>query len=428
MTEKMKPSGIAWIGDIPQDWECKRFRFCGDVQYGYPFNSDYFSSEETGFPLIRIRDITSGEIATYYEGAYPDEYIVKSGDVLVGMDGDFNVRVWANCDALLNQRCCRVLDSHQISKRFMAYYLPHYLKVINNLTWSTTVKHLLADDITNIYVSFPKISEQQAIADFLDDKCAKIDGIVADIEKQIETLQKYKKSLITETVTKGLDKSAPMKDSGIEWIGNIPEHWSIKKIKYIASKIGSGKTPKGGAEVYEDEGITFIRSQNVYDDGLRLEDVKYISENIDAEMHATRLLFGDVLFNITGASIGRCCIYSLQDKGNVNQHVCIVRTNEKCYNDYLRYVLNSDIGKVQTAINQMGGNRDSLTFEQIGLFIFPLPPQHEQIEIANVLRDRCEHIDNIINGKKKQLTSIHQYKRSLIYEYVTGKKRVTEVN
>ena len=145
-------------------------------------------------------------------------------------------------------------------------------------------------------------------------------------------------------------------------------------------------------------------------------------------MHATRLLFGDVLFNITGASIGRCCIYSLQDKGNVNQHVCIIRTNEKCYNDYLRYVLNSDIGKVQTAINQMGGNRDSLTFEQIGLFIFPLPPQHEQIEIANVLRDRCEHIDNIINGKKKQLTSIHQYKRSLIYEYVTGKKRVTEVN
>ena len=140
MTEKMKPSGIAWIGDIPQDWECKRFRFCGDVQYGYPFNSDYFSSEETGFPLIRIRDITSGEIATYYEGTYPDEYIVKSGDVLVGMDGDFNVRVWANCDALLNQRCCRVLDSQQINKRFMAYYLPHYLKVINDLTWSTTVK------------------------------------------------------------------------------------------------------------------------------------------------------------------------------------------------------------------------------------------------------------------------------------------------
>lgn len=428
MTEKMKPSGIAWIGSIPQDWKCKRYRFCGNVQYGYPFNSDYFSNEETGFPLIRIRDITSGEIATYYEGTYPDEYIVKSGDVLVGMDGDFSVRVWNNNDALLNQRCCRILDSQEISKRFMAYYLPHYLKVINDLTWSTTVKHLLADDINNIYVSYPTMDEQQAIADYLDAQCAKIDGVIADIEKQIETLQKYKKSLITETVTKGLERSVPMKDSGVKWIGLIPSHWELTRIKYISIKIGSGKTPKGGAEVYEDEGITFIRSQNVYDDGLHLEDVKYISENIDAEMYSTRLIPGDVLFNITGASIGRCCVYSLQDKGNVNQHVCIIRASRACNNEYLRYVLNSDIGKVQTAINQMGGNRDSLTFEQIGMFELPLPPVCEQEDIVHELTANCTKIDGIISYKQKQLETIKKHKKSLIYEYVTGKKRVTEVN
>jgi len=404
MTEKMKPSGIAWIGDIPQDWECKRFRFCGDVQYGYPFNSDYFSNEETGFPLIRIRDITSGEIATYYEGAYPDEYIVKSGDVLVGMDGDFNVRVWEKCDALLNQRCCRVLDNQQISKRFMAYYLPHYLKVINDLTWSTTVKHLLADDINNIYVSYPQMFEQQAIADFLDAQCAKIDSVITDIEKQIETLQKYKKSLIIEAVTKGCIKAPKTKTVRLDFADEINEAWIETRVKYLCSMYSgdnltsSDIEPEGDYPVYGGNGLRGF----------------YATYTNDGE---------HVLIGRQGALCGN--VHLVSGKFWATDHAVVTYPYEGMCNGYLYYLFSA-----------MDLNQYSQTAAQPGLAVTTIqnlstciPPTMEiQQEIAKYLDDKCGEIDSIIGAKQKQLEIMGQHKKSLIYEYVTGKKRVTEVN
>ena len=443
MIEQMKPSGIDWIKDIPYSWHTNKVKYLATESGTLFLDGDWIESdviEESG-----IRYLTTGNVgAGYYkeqgsgyisEKTFSDLHCLKvyPGDLMISR---LNEPIGRACIVPEGEDFYVVAVDNVIlrpnkayNKKFIMYAMntEGYAENGNMIARGATMSRVSRSQLGQFWIAAPNLSEQTAIADFLDVQCSKLDSIIADLEKQIDTLQKYKKSLITETVTKGLDKTAPMKDSGIEWIGKIPEHWNIKKIKYIASKIGSGKTPKGGAEVYEDEGITFIRSQNVYDDGLHLEDVKYISENIDSEMHTTRLLFGDVLFNITGASIGRCCIYSLKEKGNVNQHVCIIRTHQACYNEYLRYVLNSDIGKVQTVINQMGGNRDSLTFEQIGMFIFPLPPQQEQFEIANALKSRCEEVDNVTNRKQKQLTAIIQYRKSLIYEYVTGKKRVMEV-
>lgn len=280
--------------------------------------------------------------------------------------------------------------------------------------------------LRDTYIYVPPISEQKCIAKLLDKSCAKLDKIIMNLQRQIELLQKYKKSLITETVTEGLDKNVEMKNSGISWIGAIPNSWKIKRLKYLTKKIGSGKTPKGGSEIYDTEGVVFIRSQNVYDDGLHLDDVQYISDYIDADMQTTRLKKGDLLFNITGASIARCCLYDLDDRGNVNQHVCIIRLKKEYSNSYYRYVMSSEVGKVQTAINQMGGNRESLTFEQIGNFDVPLPPVDEQKRIAAFLDRESERINDLIAKKHKALRILNAHKTSLIYEYVTGKKRVKE--
>lgn len=414
--------------DVPQDWECKRFRFCGDVQYGYPFNSDYFSSEETGFPLIRIRDITSGEIATYYEGTYPDEYIVKSGDVLVGMDGDFNVRVWANCDALLNQRCCRVLDSQQINKRFMAYYLPHYLKVINDLTWSTTVKHLLADNINNIYVAYPQMCEQQAIADFLDTQCAKIDSVIADIEKQIETLQKYKKSRITEAVTKGLDRSVPMMDSGIEWIGKIPAHWGTNRLRYVASvKTGPFGTQLS-ADEYVDEGVPIINVKNIGYGSILAEDLDFVPESVAGRLSVHRLKLDDIVFGRKGA-VDKHAIITDKYVDWVQGSDCIrVRSNSEIDSGYLNYLFDSTYFGSYVMLYAVGATMPSMSSDILLNARILVPPVHEQRDIATYLDDQCEKINAIIDNKQAQLDVIRSHKKSLIYEYVTGKKRVTEVN
>ncbi len=426
MKEQMKPSGIAWIGNIPQDWECKRYRFCGNVQYGYPFNSDFFSSDETGFPLIRIRDITSGEIATYYEGSYPNEYIVKTGDVLIGMDGDFNVRIWKNCDALLNQRCCRVFDSQQIRKRFMAYYLPHYLKVVNDLTWSTTVKHLLADDINNIYVSYPKMTEQQAISDFLDVQCSEIDSIILALEKQIETLKQYKKSLIAETVTKGLDKSVPMKDSGIEWMGSIPTHWSINRTRYLA-KICSGATPSKDVFSYWEGEIPWVSSQEVKVD-IILDTSLHISDDAIRSCSTQVMSAGTLVMVVRSGILQHTIPVALLGvPATINQDVKAFTFTSQMLPGYYKYFIQ---GKNDTLLSVL--MKDKTTVESIDNNLLlsmkiPMPPILEQEEIVAFLDKRCAEIDRIIFDKTTQLTTIQQHKKSLIYEYVTGKKRVKEV-
>ncbi len=440
MAEQMKDSGISWIGQVPKSWNVKRVKYLAQLKgrIGWQgLTSDEYT--DVGPYLITGVDFENGGInwdncvhITEERWAEAPEIHIKNGDLLITKDGTVGkVAVVDNLDgkASLNSGVLVIRTQEGYDKEFLYWVLQSeefwtWFRLKN--AGNSTIIHLYQNDFAEFSYAFPKMPEQKVIADFLDRECAQIDSIAADLEKQIELLQQYKKSLITETVTKGLDKSAPMKDSGIEWIGKIPQHWDLKRTKYLAAKIGSGKTPKGGAEIYEDSGVVFIRSQNVHDDGLYLDDVKYISDQINNEMSGTKLMTGDILFNITGASIGRCCIYSIPEQGNVNQHVCIIRTNQLAFNHYLRYVMNSDIGKCETAINQMGGNRDSLTFEQIGSFFVPVPPLDEQKESAKFLDRELEKINEIINIKKKQIESSTRHKKSLIYEYVTGKKRVKE--
>ena len=143
-------------------------------------------------------------------------------------------------------------------------------------------------------------------------------------------LKEKRTALVSRAVTKGLDPDVPMKDSGVEWLGEIPAHWYVKRLKHLAGKIGSGKTPRGGAEGYINDGIMLIRSQNVHFGGLHLTDVVYIDTATDSGMAGSRVREGDVLLNITGASLGRCCVARLEGSdANVNQHVCIIRSDQR---------------------------------------------------------------------------------------------------
>ncbi|MEQ8156821.1 MAG: restriction endonuclease subunit S [Clostridiaceae bacterium] len=212
-----------------------------------------------------------------------------------------------------------------------------------------------------------------------------------------------------------------MKDSGVEWIGEIPEDWDISKIKYCTVKIGSGKTPKGGSEVYSTEGVLFIRSQNVYDTGLRLDEVSYISDDIDKEMQGTRVYYNDVLLNITGASIGRSCIYLVEDQyANVNQHVCIIRTNQDLVlPKYMNYFWMSPAGKTSIDIFQSGANREGMNFEQIANTFIPYSSIKEQEKIVNYLDRKCLKIDETIEREKQVIEKLKAYKQSVITEVVT---------
>lgn len=197
---EMKDSGVEWIGRVSKGWKIVPAKFFMRVQAGYPFDSERFDNSQ-GIPLIRIRDITSGHTETFYNGDYPEEYVVHNNDLLVGMDGDFNVRWWQGDEAVLNQRCCRIFARKGLLLRYFYFLLPFYLKQVNELAYSTTVKHLANGDIGNADICLPPEDEQTAIAAYLDSKCAAIDGIILEKEELIKELENYRRSLIFEVVT-----------------------------------------------------------------------------------------------------------------------------------------------------------------------------------------------------------------------------------
>jgi len=211
------------------------------------------------------------------------------------------------------------------------------------------------------------------------------------------------------------------KDSGFKWIGDIPDEWTIKRIKHASTKIGSGVTPKGGAEVYQKSGIPLLRSQNIHFDGLKLDDVAYISEEVFETMLNSEVYSGDVLLNITGGSIGRC-FYADEKIGraNVNQHVCIIRPNNTMETNFLFYILSSHVGQTQVFNKQLGANREGLNFEQLKNFIIPHCPLTEQRQIVSYLDHIIDQIDTLIKKKKKLIHLLKEELTTVINEAVTN--------
>lgn len=210
------------------------------------------------------------------------------------------------------------------------------------------------------------------------------------------------------------------KDSGVEWLGKLPTHWSVAKVKALTSRISSGKTPLGGSETYVDEGVLFLRSQNVYDDGLRLDDAVFISEATDESMAVSRVLSGDVLLNITGASIGRSCVVPAGfQPANVNQHVCAIRPKSGDVGPFLSWLFKSHTVKSQIDLAQNGAAREGLNFEQIGNISVPIAPPKEQAELTAFLDRETAKIDALVAEQEQLITLLKEKRQAVISHAVT---------
>jgi type I restriction enzyme S subunit len=282
------------------------------------------------------------------------------------------------------------------------------------------------DLVRSLRLPCPPLDEQKAATIYLDKKTALIDSTIQQKERLIELLQEERTAIINRAVTRGLDPNAPQKNSGVEWLGQIPEHWKKTKLKTVLLKIGSGVTPKGGAEVYQTSGIPLLRSQNIHFDGLRLDDVAYVTEDTHRSMNSSRVVSGDVLLNITGASIGRC--FHVEDwlgEANVNQHVCILRPDYTIITKYLYYFLASELSQLQIGLLQTGANREGLNFEQLGNFLIPLPNVSEQQEIVELLDQKVQSLKSLSSKVQTEISLLKEYRTALINEIVTGKRCVT---
>lgn len=357
--------------------------------------------------------------------------LFEPSDVLFGKLRPYLAKTWV---ATFAGRCTTellVMIPKEYDSRYLKYTFlsAHFLDAVNASTFGVKMPRADWDSIGNQYLYFPSFSNQQEIANYLDRETAHIDKLIKAKEDMLSLLSEKRQALITQVISRGLSPSIPLKTSGADWLGNVPKHWVLTKLKYVTKKIGSGITPKGGADVYQKKGIPLLRSQNIHFSGLDFSDVAFITEEVHLSMLNSRVELGDVLLNITGASLGRCYYYEGQYKeANVNQHVCIIRPNESILTKYLFNFMFSRLGQIQIEMSQTGGGREGLNFESLKAFVLPLPPAKEQEEIVKFVDKETEIFNKLHHSTRHSILLLKERRSALITAAVTGQLSEIKTN
>jgi type I restriction enzyme S subunit len=431
-----KYSGVNWIGEIPSHWSMPKtsyiLDYLGSGTTPRTNNEDYYNGEVPWVTTGELREClitdTKKKLSII---ALKDNSSLKLhpvNSIVIAMYGATIGRLAKlGVQATTNQACCVLPPSKKINTEFLYFWLMGHRDEIVELGYGGGQPNISQETISNIRITLPPISEQILIQKFLEKKTSHIDRLIQEKQQFIRLLEEKRQALISDVVTKGLDDKVEMKDSGVEFIGAIPKHWIVSPLKYLTSKIGSGKTPSGGAEAYVQSGVTFLRSQNIYNDGLRLKDVVFIPTEIHESMKNSAVKLGDVLLNITGGSIGRSCLFDLDISDiNVNQHVCIIRSKNSELSEFLALVFQSGVVSKQVAFSQTGAGREGLNFVEIGMFGIPLPPISECMEITSYCQEKAGRINSILEETRKSMELLVERRSALISAAVTGKIDVRE--
>lgn len=438
--EQYKDSGVKWLGRIPKHWKKSIIGYYFDIQLGKMLQNEPESiKDEEVFYLkalhVQWDKVTISDLPKMWASPTDKEkYGVSNGDLLIcegGEVGRANLLSGIKEDCIIQNALHRVRPFNQSSVDYLNYLMRHIAdaKWFDLLCNKATISHLTSEKLRAIAFPVPPLSEQKQIAQFLDYKTAQIDALIAKKEALLEKLSEQRSAIITQAVTKGLDPTVPMKDSGIEWLGEIPKHWKVIRTKFLVTYMGSGKTPRGGSEVYIDNGIILLRSQNIHDEGLRLDEVVHITDEADTLQASSRVKPQDVLLNITGASIGRVSLVPNEfPPANVNQHVCIFRPDIKTVlPKFLHLLMCSKQGKEQIFSQENGTSREGLNFRQAGNLVFALPPLKEQDMLIGEIHKKLQKFNTTAQKITKMIALLKEYRTALITNAVTGKIDVRDI-
>lgn len=414
-TIKMKDSGIKWIGEIPENIQLKRIKFLVDYTKGQ--KPDVMNTDCIGMPYIGASEMAGAVPTNYTSDKIP---ICTPKDILVLWDGAKAGLIATNMNGAVASTVVKLtVKDEGVFPKYLFYLLKYGETYFKDKVNGTTIPHMSYDYIDDIpFISF-EISVQQKIADFLDEKCADIDKLIANQQGQIEKLKEYKQAIITQAVTEGLNPSAPMKDSGVEWIGEIPEGWNLCSTKNLFN-IVSGGTPQSENIENWDGNINWItpsdyKTESVYVyQGKRSLSLKGLQS-----CNATLVPAYSIIFS-KRAPIGLVAISGNQLCTNQGCLSCVNYTNQNI--KYYYYFMS--ICTAQYEILGSGTTFKEISAKDFANFKLAHPPIEEQQQIADYLDKKCSEIDKLISIKQAKIEKLNEYKKSLIYEYVTGKKEV----
>ena len=417
----MRDSGVAWLGEVPEHWGVARLSTLVAVIKGYPFDSEFFVKGGSGFPLIRIRDLYSATTAVNYTGPVVDDAIVRKGEIIVGMDGDFNVARWRGPPALLNQRMCCLRAKQSSIPGFTNRVVGLPLKEIADRTPSTTVKHLSSSQIRKIYVGVPPLPEQRAIARFLDHMDRRIQKYIRAKEKLIALLDEYKQALIHQAVTGQIDVRTgrpyeEYKESGVGWLGKIPSHWSVRRNGRLfveRNERGFGHLPI--LEVSLRTGV-HIRDMEA---GARKQQVN----DRDSYKRAAQ---GDIAYNMMRMWQGAVGVAPVA--GLISPAYVVARPLDEVAPRYYEYLFRTTEYKRQVNMESRGivPDRNRLYWDQFKQMSAMFPPPEDQKRIAHFLDTQAKMIALAVQNYGRLIDVVGEFRKALIGQVVTGKLDVRE--
>lgn len=433
----MKDSGIEWIGEIPKDWGTIKLLYVLDrpITDG-PHETPLYVDE--GVPFITINNIDdAGNIdkenankISYEDAAtYNKKAKMKVGDLLFSKSATIgriaevdklDFMVWSPF-AILSPK------TEVLNKQFLKLLLtlPGYIDHIIGLGSVNTQINIGMRDMEKSIIPLPNIEYQIKISKFLIKKTKKVECIKSLLIKEIQTLEDYKKSVITEAVTKGLDKNVEMKDSGIEWIGEIPKHWNTIKAEILFNiKDGTHDTPKYVEKDINKDTKPLITTRNIKKNIIDFESANHISyEDFKSIYKRSDVEKYDLIMPMIG-TIGSPVIVDTDKKFAIKNVALLKMNKDKYFSKYIYYQFHSEYVEQQMRVNTKGGVQFFVSMEVISRLYMLTIKRNEIVEIVNYLNKKTKLIDESIEAKQKQLEVLEEYKKSLIYEYVTGKKEV----
>ena len=440
--DKYKDSGIAWIGEIPEHWEVRTLKtMLSGLQDG---THGTFENIISNYLLLSAKNITDNGLQfsdlertiseNDYKAIVSNGYPQK-GDILLCCVGTIGRCCIYNYDKIYAfQRSVSFLRTNKNeSNSFLLYLLRSQICTTQFLMLARTSAQsgIYLSTLANLIIVTPSLFEQQSIAAYLDQKCGEIDELITLQEEMITKLQSYKQSVITEAVTKGLDKNVPLKDSGIEWIGMIPEHWEVKRLKNLGYLYG-GLTGKTGNDFNVEEGDNyeyFIPFTNIFNN-------MYVDMNLLGKVKVSpnekqnKVIKNDILSLMSsedydGIGKSSLCKENHPHPLYLNSFCKGLRVENKFKSIFLNYFMNSAVGKYFCQIASNGFIRINLRQDKLLACPILCPPLPEQQSIADYLDQRCSEIDELISIKQQKIEKLKEYKKSLIFECVTGKRKVS---
>lgn len=432
---EMKDSGISWINEIPENWNIEPIKYNYSLIAGATPESTNVDFWDGNIKWITPADfktkdifVTGGSRNLTIEGYKScSTSMLPIGSIVFSKRAPIGTVAITADKLCINQGCLGLVEkSGRVLNKFYFYVISIYSDVFNIYGSGTTFKEISANVFANIKLPTPPIQEQQRIADFLDAKCAEIDALTADIQTQIDTLEQYKRSIITETVTKGLNPDAEMKDSRIDGAGETPSHWKTTRLCYecyIRARLGWRGLK---ADEYVEKGYAFISAFNIQNGKLVWSPLNYITKERFDESPEIKLHAGDLLIVKDGAGVGKCARVDELPMGDTapNSSIAVITPSKKQDYRYVCYYLQSSVFNNFVLLLYNGMGVPHLTQEIMSKIKILVPPIKEQMAISDYLDSKCAEIDSIVETKKQQLAILDEYKKSLVFEYVTGKKEV----